>query len=72
MSQSGWYHDKAAECNRLALASTSAASSKLHISDRDNWQGIAARIESAEEAVRKRKAKVAHGCRATRLSRPQV
>ena len=57
MSQSGWYHDKAAECNRLALASTDAVTRDSYIRDRNNWREIAARIDVAEEAVRKRKAK---------------
>ena len=58
MSQSGWYHDKAAECNRLALASTNAVTRDLYIKDRDNWREIAARIDAAEEAVKQRKEKV--------------
>jgi hypothetical protein len=56
MSQSGWYYGKAAECNRLALAATSASSRNAHIKDRDNWRDIAASIEAAEE-VKKGKAK---------------
>jgi hypothetical protein len=50
MSQSGWYHKKAAECNRLALAATSEAIRNVHIKDRDNWHDIAASIDAAEEA----------------------
>ena len=57
MSQSGWYHEKAAESNRMALASRTAGTRDRHIKDRDNWREIAARIDVAEEAVRKRKAK---------------
>ena len=49
MSQSGWYHDKAAECNRMALTSTSAVIRARHIKDRDNWREIAASIDAAEE-----------------------
>jgi hypothetical protein len=57
MSQSGWYHEKAAECNRMALASRTTGARDRHIKDRDNWRQIAVRIDVAEEAVRKRKAK---------------
>jgi hypothetical protein len=57
MSQSGWYHDKAAECNRMALASTNEVIRGRYIKDRDSWQEIAARIDAAEEAVKQRKAK---------------
>jgi hypothetical protein len=55
MSQSGWYHDKAAECNRMALASANAVTRGRHIKDRDNWREIAARIDAAEEAVKQKK-----------------
>jgi hypothetical protein len=55
MSQSGWYHVKAAECNRLALASTDAVTRDRYIKDRDNWRDIAARIDVAEEAIKQRK-----------------
>jgi hypothetical protein len=57
MSQSGWYHDKAVESDRMALASRSAAARDRHIKDRDNWREIAARIDAAEEAVKQRKNK---------------
>jgi len=57
MSQSGWYHDKAAECDRMALASTDAITRGRYIKDRDNWLGIATRIDAAEEAVKQRKRK---------------
>jgi hypothetical protein len=57
MSQSRWYHDKAAECNRLALASSDAVTRGCHIKDRDNWREIAARIDAAEETIKQRKAK---------------
>ena len=57
MSQSDWYHDKAAECNRMALASTNAVIRGRYIRDRDSWQEIAARIDAAEEAVKQRKTK---------------
>ena len=50
MSQSGWYHDKAAECNRMALASTNAVTRGRYIKDRDNWREIAALIDAADEA----------------------
>jgi hypothetical protein len=59
MSQSGWYHEKASECDRKALASTNAVTRGRHIKDRDNWREIAARIEAAEEAVKERKDKQA-------------
>jgi hypothetical protein len=54
-TQSGWYHDKASESDRLALASRSAAARARHIKDRDNWREIAARIDAAEKAVKQRK-----------------
>lgn len=55
MSQSGWYHDKAANCERMALASVDTAIRARDIKDRDNWLEIAARIDAAEEAVKSRK-----------------
>jgi hypothetical protein len=55
MAQSGWYHDKAAECNRMALTSTNAVIRARHIKDRDNWREIAASIDAAEEAVKLKK-----------------
>ena len=55
MSQSGWYHDKAAECNRMALASTNAVIRDRFIKDRDDWREIAAGIDAAEKAVKQRK-----------------
>ena len=55
MSQSGWYHDKASECDRMATASRSASERDRHIKDRDNWREIAASIDAAEEAIKKRK-----------------
>ena len=57
MSQSSWYHDKASESDRMALASRSAAARDRHIKDRDNWREIAARIDAAEETVKQRKDK---------------
>jgi hypothetical protein len=33
MSQAGWYHDKAAECDRQALACTHAATRDLYIKE---------------------------------------
>jgi hypothetical protein len=57
MSQSGWYHDKAAECNRMALVSTNALTRERLIRDRDNWKEIAARIDAAEKAVKQGKTK---------------
>ena len=55
MSQSDWYHDRAAECDRMALASRSAVARSRHIDDRDRWREIAASIDTAEEAVEQRK-----------------
>ena len=55
MSQSGWYHDKAAECNRMALASTNSVIRDRFIKDRDDWREIAAGIDAAEKAVKQRK-----------------
>jgi hypothetical protein len=57
MSQSGWYHEKAAESNRMAVASRSADTRDRHIKDRDNWRAIAERIDAAEEAIKLRKEK---------------
>jgi len=57
MAQSGWYHDKAAQCNRMALLSTNAVTRNRLIRDRDNWMEIAARIDAAEEAIELRKTK---------------
>jgi hypothetical protein len=57
MLQSGWYHDRAAECDRLALASRSPVARSRHIDDRDRWREIAVSIDAAEEAVKERKAK---------------
>jgi len=57
MAQSGWYHEKAAECNRRALASTSTSERDRYIKDRDNWHDIAARIDAAEVAIKQRKEK---------------
>jgi hypothetical protein len=55
MSQSGWYHDKAAECNRMAIASADAITRDRYIKERDSWREIAARIDVAEEAIKQRK-----------------
>jgi hypothetical protein len=52
MSQSDWYHERAAESDRMAIASRSAAARDRHIKDRDNWREIAARIDAADEAVK--------------------
>jgi len=57
MAQSGWYHDKAAQCDRMALESASAIMRDRHIRDRDNWRAIAARIDAAEDALKQRAAK---------------
>jgi hypothetical protein len=57
MSQSGWYHDKAAECDRMALASTNAVTRGRYIKDRDNWREIAALIDAADEVIKQRKGK---------------
>ena len=53
MSQAGWYHDKAAECNRHALASTDTATRDLYIKERDIWRQIAASIDAADEDVKR-------------------
>jgi hypothetical protein len=55
MSQSGWYYDKADQCDRMALASTSAIMRDRHIRDRDNWQEIAANIDAADEGGKNKK-----------------
>ena len=55
MSQSDWYHDRAAECNRMALASRNLVTRYRHIKDRNSWREIAASIDAAEEAVKQRK-----------------
>jgi hypothetical protein len=59
MSQSGWYHDKAAKCDRAALAAAVAVTRARHIKDRDNWREIAARIDAAEQAAKQRKLRAA-------------
>jgi len=58
MSQSGWYHDKAAKCDQMALVSTNALTRERLIRDRDNWREIATWIDAAEEVVKQRKAKI--------------
>jgi hypothetical protein len=55
MSQSGWYHDKASESDRMALTTRSAVARDRHIKDRDNWREIAARIDAAEAAIKQRR-----------------
>jgi hypothetical protein len=55
MSQAGWYHDKAAECNRMALASADAITRDRYIKERESWREIAARIDVAEEAVKQKR-----------------
>jgi hypothetical protein len=55
MSQSGWYHDRAAECDRMELASRSPVARSRHINDRDRWREIAANIDAAEQAAKQRK-----------------
>jgi hypothetical protein len=57
MSQSGWYHARAAECDRMALASRSPVARSRHMDDRDRWREIAASIDAAEEAIKQRKKK---------------
>jgi hypothetical protein len=57
MSQAGWYHDRASESDRMALATRSAVARDRHLKDAGNWREIAARIDAAEEAVRQRKDK---------------
>jgi hypothetical protein len=52
MSESDWYHEKAAECDRMALASRNLATRSRHIKDRDGWRRIANSIDLAEEAVK--------------------
>jgi hypothetical protein len=55
MSQARWYHDKAIQCDRMAHGSADTITRARHIKDRDNWSEIAARIDAAEEAVKKKK-----------------
>src|ERR1700752_1654476 len=57
MSRSAWYHHRAAECDRMALATKSAAARDRHINDRDRWREIAAAIDAADEAADQSKAK---------------
>jgi hypothetical protein len=54
MSQSGWHHDRAAECDRMALASRGPVARSRHINDRDRWREIATSIDAAEQAVKER------------------
>ena len=55
MSQSDWYHDRAAECDRMALASRSPVARSRHMNDRDRWRDIAASIDAAEGSCKKQK-----------------
>jgi len=55
MSQSGWYRGRAADSDRMALATKSAAARDRHINDRDRWLEIAAAIDAADEAANKTK-----------------
>jgi hypothetical protein len=57
MAQSGWYHDKAAKCDLMALISTDAHTRERLLRDRDNWTEIAKSIDAAEEAIKLRKTK---------------
>lgn len=57
MSQSDWYHDRAAECDRKAVASRNPATRSRHIKDRDSWQAIADSVDVEEKAVRQTKSK---------------
>ena len=52
MAQTGWYHDRAAECDRMARASRSPVARSRHEHDRDRWREIAASIDAADEAVK--------------------
>jgi hypothetical protein len=55
MSKTGWYRQKAAECEQLALASASAATRDALIHERDNWLEIAESIDAADAVVKQRK-----------------
>ena len=57
MSQSDWYHDRAAECDRKAVASRNPLTRSRHIKDRDSWQAIADSVDAEEKAVHKQKEK---------------
>ena len=50
MSQSDWYHDRADECDRKAVASRTHTTRANHIKDRDGWRAIADSIDAKENA----------------------
>ncbi len=50
MSQSNWYHDRADECDRKAVASRKPTTRSRHIKDRDGWRAIADSIDAKEKA----------------------
>jgi hypothetical protein len=46
MSQSDWYHDRAAECDRKAGDSRNPVTRSRHIKDRESWRAIADNIDA--------------------------
>jgi hypothetical protein len=57
MSQSDWYHDRAAECDRKAGDSRNPVTRSRHIKDRESWRAIADNIDAEEKAAKQTKAK---------------
>jgi hypothetical protein len=55
MSRSDWYHDRAVECDRKAVASRNEVTRSRHIKDRDSWRAIADSIDAEEKAVKQTK-----------------
>ena len=58
MSQSDWYRDRVAECDRRAFASRDPVTRSRHIKDRESWRAIADNIEAEEKLQNKQKAKL--------------
>jgi hypothetical protein len=59
MSQSDWYRDRVAECDRRAFASRDPVTRSRHIKDRESWRAIADNIEAEEKAAKQTKGKAA-------------
>jgi hypothetical protein len=57
ISQSDWYHDRAAECDRKAVASRNPVTRSRHIKDRESWRAIADNIDAEEKAAKQTKSK---------------
>ncbi len=55
MSHTGWYRERAAECDRRALTLTNTATREALIRERDNWLEIAESLDAADAVVKQRK-----------------